>query len=106
MLGSLTGVVFMHLHYEKGLPLKPRTLLYPLLGERVMRGPIGALVDACCVLAVIAGTVGPVGFLGIQVSYGLNALFGIPDTYATQLVLLAILTLGQHVEHITPMRSK
>ncbi|MBR9755178.1 BCCT family transporter [Cobetia sp. 4B] len=93
VLGSLTGVVFMHLHYEKGLPLKPRTLLYPLLGERVMRGPIGALVDACCVLAVIAGTVGPVGFLGIQVSYGLNALFGIPDTYATQLVLLAILTL-------------
>ena len=92
VLGSLTGVVFMHLHYEKGLPLKPRTLLYPLFGERVMYGPIGTLVDVCCVLAVIAGTVGPVGFLGIQLSYGLNALFGIPDTYATQLVLLAILT--------------
>ncbi|MDA5564088.1 BCCT family transporter [Cobetia sp. MMG027] len=92
VLGSLTGVVFMHLHYEKGLPLKPRTLLYPLFGDRVMRGPAGALVDACCVLAVIAGTVGPVGFLGIQLSFGLNALFGIPDTYTTQLVLLAMLT--------------
>ena len=29
MLGSLTGIIFMYLHYEKGLPLKPRTLLYP-----------------------------------------------------------------------------
>ncbi|MGO2415152.1 MAG: BCCT family transporter, partial [Cobetia crustatorum] len=92
MLGSLTGIIFMYLHYEKGLPLKPRTLLYPLFGDRVMRGPIGSLVDACCVLAVVAGTVGPIGFLGLQVSYGLNALFGIPDTYATQLALLAVLT--------------
>ncbi|WP_158775124.1 BCCT family transporter [Cobetia sp. L2A1] len=92
MLGSLTGIVFMYLHYEKGLPLKPRTLLYPVFGERVMRGPIGTLVDSCCVLAVVAGTVGPIGFLGLQVSYGLNALFGIPDTYATQLALLAVLT--------------
>ena len=92
MLGSLTGIIFMYLHYEKGLPLKPRTLLYPLFGDRVMRGPIGALVDACCVLAVVAGTVGPIGFLGLQVSYGLNALFGIPDTYATQLTLLLVLT--------------
>ncbi|MBR9827310.1 MAG: BCCT family transporter [Oceanospirillales bacterium] len=88
ILGSLTGIIFMHLHYEKGLPLKPRTLLYPVFGERVMKGPFGAIVDACCVLAVVAGTVGPIGFLGLQVSFGLEFLFGIPDTYATQVCVL------------------
>lgn len=88
ILGSLTGLVYMYLHYEKGLPLKPRTLLYPVLGERVMTGPLGALVDACCVLAVVAGTVGPIGFLGLQVSFGLEKLFGIPNTYTTQLAIL------------------
>nr|WP_282450532.1 BCCT family transporter [Marinobacter xestospongiae] len=88
ILGSLTGIVFMYLHYERNLPLKPRTLLYPVLGDRVMTGPLGVIVDSCCVLAVVAGTVGPIGFLGLQVSFGLEKLFGIPDTYATQLAIL------------------
>lgn len=91
ILGSLTGVVFMYLHYEKGLPLKPRTLLYPVLGDKVMKGPLGAIVDAACVLAVVAGTVGPIGFLGLQVSFGLEKLFGIPDVYATQVTILMAL---------------
>ncbi|MBR9866563.1 MAG: BCCT family transporter [Oceanospirillales bacterium] len=89
ILGSLTGIVFMYLHYEKGLPLKPRTLLYPVFGDKVMTGPLGSIVDSCCVLAVVAGTVGPIGFLGLQVSFGLEKLFGIPNTYATQLMILA-----------------
>lgn len=88
ILGSLTGIIFMYLHYEKGLPLKPRTLLYPVLGQRVMSGPLGAIVDACCVLAVVAGTVGPIGFLGLQVSFSLEFLFGIPDTYTSQICVL------------------
>ncbi|GGO87919.1 glycine/betaine ABC transporter [Marinobacterium nitratireducens] len=88
ILGSLTGVVYMYLHYEKGLPLKPRTLLYPVFGDRVMTGVFGAVVDACCVLAVVAGTVGPIGFLGLQVSFGLEKLFGISNDYSTQLMIL------------------
>ena len=88
ILSSLTGIVFMYLHYEKGLPLQPRTLLYPLFGEKALRGPLGTIVDASSVLAVIAGTVGPIGFLGLQVGYGLEKLFDIPDTYGTQLMVL------------------
>lgn len=91
ILGSLSGIVLMHLHYEKGLPLKPRTLLYPLLGERVMGGWLGALIDACCVLAVVAGTIGPIGFLGLQVSFGLDKLFGISNDYGTQLTIICLL---------------
>lgn len=88
ILGSLTGIVYMYLHYEKGLPLKPRTLLYPVFGDKVMKGAFGTIVDSCCVLAVVAGTVGPIGFLGLQVSFGLEKLFGIPNTYSTQLAIL------------------
>lgn len=91
ILGSLTGIVFMYLHYEKGLPLKPRTLLYPVFGDKVMTGVFGAVVDASCVLAVVAGTVGPIGFLGLQVSFGLEKLFGIPNTYGTQVTILVAL---------------
>lgn len=89
ILASLTGIVLSHLHYDRGLPLLPRTLLYPVFGDYVMRGWFGAIVDAVCVLAVAAGTIGPIGFLGLQVSYGLNVLFGMPDVFAVQAAVVA-----------------
>lgn len=91
VLGSLTAIVLAHAHYVKGQPLQPRTLLYPVLGERLMRGPLGSVVDACCVIAVVAGTVGPIGFLATQVSFGLHELLGLPEGYTGQLLILAVL---------------
>ncbi|MDX1654308.1 MAG: BCCT family transporter, partial [Candidatus Competibacteraceae bacterium] len=91
ILGSLTTVVLAYLHYDRKLPLKPRTLLYPVFGDRVMTGWFGALVDSVCVLAVVAGTVGPIGFLGLQVSFGLFTLFGLPEGYVTQFGVLLFL---------------
>ena len=91
VLGSLTAVVLAHAHYVKGQPLQPRTLLYPIFGERLMRGPLGGLVDACCVIALVAGTVGPIGFLATQVSFGYHELFGLPEGYTGQLMILALL---------------
>jgi len=55
VLGSLTAVALAHAHYVKGQPLQPRTLLYPVLGEKLMRGWLGGTVDALCVIAVVAG---------------------------------------------------
>nr|WP_254683206.1 BCCT family transporter [Phaeobacter piscinae] len=91
ILGSLSTVMLMYYHYEKGLPLAPRTLLYPVFGDKAINGPIGVIADASSIIAVVAGTVGPIGFLGLQVSYGLSDLFGIPDVFATQFVVIGAL---------------
>jgi choline-glycine betaine transporter len=91
VLGSLTAVVLAHAHYDKGQPLQPRTLLYPVLGEKVMKGWFGGVVDALCVIAVVAGTVGPIGFLATQVSFGLHDLFGFSQGFGTQLIILIVL---------------
>jgi choline-glycine betaine transporter len=101
ILGALTTVMLMHYHYDKGLPLAPRTLLYPVFGDRAINGPIGLIADASCIIAVVAGTVGPIGFLGLQMSYGLNALFGIPDTFATQTVVILALASLYTISAIT-----
>lgn len=85
---SLTSIVMMYLHYNKGLPLKPRTLLYPVFGMKIYKSWYGALADAVCVIAVVAGTVGPIGFLGLQVGYGFEHLFGIANNYTTQLLII------------------
>ena len=101
ILGALSSVMLMHYHYEKGLPMAPRTLLYPVFGNAAINGPIGWIADAACIIAVVAGTVGPIGFLGLQVSYGLNALFGVPDTFVTQACVIAGLVAIYTISAIT-----
>lgn len=91
ILGSLAAIMLMHYHYDKGLPLAPRTLLYPVFGDKAIHGPIGTITDAACIIAVVAGTVGPIGFLGLQVAYGLHTLFGVPDGFVTQALVIAAL---------------
>lgn len=91
VLGSLGAIVMMR-GVQRGMPLRPRTLLHPLLGERVSHSKVGTAVDITCIIAVVAGTVGPIGFLGLQVSYGLSQVFGTPDTYAVQLAVIVALT--------------
>lgn len=101
ILGGLTTIMLMHYHYDKGLPLAPRTLLYPVFKDKAINGPIGWIADASCVIAVVAGTVGPIGFLGLQVSYGMSDLFGIPDGFATQAVVIAGLVALYTISAIT-----
>ncbi len=92
VLGSLLAIVLMHLHYDKGLPLAPRTLLYPLFGQRALKGPIGTLADAASIIAVVAGTIGPIGFLGLQISSAMHAVWGLPNTIVTQSLTIVLVT--------------
>ncbi|WP_414627735.1 BCCT family transporter [Alkalihalophilus pseudofirmus] len=89
ILGTL-GVVVLMYGYSKGLPFKPRTLLYPLVGKNIMNknNVLGIAVDSFSIIAVAAGTIGPIGFLGLQAAYGLDSLFGIPNTFLTQLLII------------------
>lgn len=88
ILGTLSAVVLMYGHYHKSMPMKPRTLLYPMFGEKINNNIIGKVIDAFSIIAVAAGTIGPIGFLGLQASYGLQAVFGIPDVFLTQLMII------------------
>ncbi|SET20364.1 Choline-glycine betaine transporter [Salinibacillus kushneri] len=91
-LGTLATIVLMYAHYHKGYPLKPRTILYPLFGEKIFgKSVIGSTADIVAIIAVAAGTMGPIGFLGLQVGYGLNDLFGIPNTLTTNIIIMAAL---------------
>lgn len=97
ILGTLGAFVLMYAHYHRGAPLKPRALLYPIFGDKIMRKSVlGTFVDTFSIVSVAAGTIGPIGFLGLQASYGLSALFGIPDTLLVQtlIVVVTVLTAG------------
>jgi glycine betaine transporter len=88
---SLTAIILLTCHYEKGLPLAPRTILYPLLGRRAIEPPVGTVVDACVLIAVIAGICGPIGFLALQLGYGLDVLLDIPNGFAMHATVIVVL---------------
>ncbi|MDO5727070.1 MAG: BCCT family transporter, partial [Bowdeniella nasicola] len=89
ILGT-TGAVILSRAHEKGLPLRPRSLLYPL-GENIVQSWIGKVADIVAIIAVVAGTVGPIGFLGLQVAYGLHDYLGWTNNYPLQLGVIIVL---------------
>lgn len=89
--GSLATLVMMR-GVEKGMPLRPRTLLWPIMGERIRTHWIGTVADISCVVAVVAGTVGPIGFLGLQMSYIGGEMFGVGSGFGTQVAIIVGLT--------------
>ncbi|MBH0231146.1 BCCT family transporter [Halobacillus yeomjeoni] len=96
-LGTVATIVLMYAHYHKGYPLKPRTILYPIAGEKIFNknSVLGSTADIVSIVAVAAGTIGPIGFLGLQVGYALDYLFGIPNTMFTQsLVIIFLVTIA------------
>ncbi|MBB6450851.1 choline-glycine betaine transporter [Geomicrobium halophilum] len=99
--GTLAVVVLMY-GQSKGMPLKPRILLYPIFGEKIMeKSTLGTLVDSFSIVAVAAGTIGPIGFLGLQVAYMMDELFGVPNTLVTQLVIVFGLVLIAAISAMT-----
>lgn len=96
ILGTLSTIVLMYAHFHRGMPLKPRSLLYPIFGEKIMKNSVlGTTVDAFSIIAVAAGTIGPIGFLGLQAAYGLQEIFGIPNNTTTQiLIIVGVVTIA------------
>ncbi|MGD9016297.1 MAG: BCCT family transporter, partial [Desulfobacterales bacterium] len=76
-------------------------LLYPVFGEKIMNNTLGKVVEGFSILAVAAGTIGPIGFLGLQVSFALQKLFGIPDVYGTQLMIIIALVIVYTISAVT-----
>ncbi|GAB4075157.1 BCCT family transporter [Barrientosiimonas marina] len=92
ILGTLATIVMMYVHYTKGYPMRPRALLFPIFGEKIFhKSVIGAAADIFSIIATAAGTLGPLGFLGLQISYGLNDLFGIPNTVTVSILVIVVL---------------
>ncbi|MEL6543654.1 MAG: BCCT family transporter [Myxococcota bacterium] len=90
VVGTL-GAITLSVVHERGVPLTPRALLAGWLSERTLAGPLGSVIDALAIVAALAGTIGPIGFLGLQLAYAAKVLVGAPDGYLTQLFVLGLL---------------
>jgi choline/glycine/proline betaine transport protein len=85
------AVALGYFSFRRGLPLRPASALYSLLGERIHGWP-GAVVDILAVFGTLFGLATSLGIGGQQVGAGLNTLFGIPNTTFLQVVIILAIT--------------
>jgi len=96
----LMGLGVAYFSYRKGLPLAIRSCFHPLLGDRIYGWP-GHVVDILAVLGTLFGLATSLGLGAMQVSAGLHHLFGVGHTTATQLVLIAVITVCATLSLVT-----
>lgn len=85
------AVSIAYCHFRIGLPLAPRSILYPLLGKRV-HGHIGHGVDILCTVGTLLGVATSLGLGAMQINVGLGTFTGIGTTTGVQVIIIASIT--------------
>ncbi|PBJ81661.1 choline transporter [Lysobacteraceae bacterium NML93-0399] len=89
---AVVALSLAYFAYRHGLPLRIRSSLYPIIGDRI-HGPIGHAVDTFAVLGTIFGLATSLGLGVIQINAGLNYLFDVTVSTGVQVVLIIVITL-------------
>ncbi len=87
---ALAAMAMAYFAYRHNLPLALRSALYPLIGKRI-NGPIGYTVDALGIIATVFGIGADMGFGVLHLNAGLGHLFGVADSHAVQVTLVAVM---------------
>ncbi|MBQ6810678.1 MAG: BCCT family transporter [Firmicutes bacterium] len=91
---TITGLCVAWFVYKRGLPNLISSGFYPMLGDKVTKGP-GKIIDAFSLIAVVCGVSMSVGFAAVQFSSGLKTIYGVPDSiWVTFGVVALIAVLG------------
>ncbi|ODN53807.1 choline transporter [Acinetobacter sp. 51m] len=88
---TLVGLSLAYFAYRHQLPLKIRSALYPLIGQKIY-GPIGDGVDTFATIGTVFGVATTLGFGVTQINSGLNYLFGVEQAPSTQVILIIVVS--------------
>ena len=96
---ALVGLGIAYFTMNSGLPMAPRSVLYPVFGQRTWGWP-GHIVDMLAILATVFGLATSLGLGARQAASGLSFLFGIDSGLPTQIgfiILIALVTVASVV---------
>ncbi|MTD31441.1 BCCT family transporter [Planomicrobium sp. YIM 101495] len=88
---GMVALALAFFQFRKGEPALISATLKPIFGDK-MNGPLGTLIDVLAVFATVFGVATSLGFGASQINGGLSYLFGVPQEYWVQLVIIAAVT--------------
>jgi len=80
-----------YFHFRIGLPLAPRSVLWPLIGERIYGMP-GHVTDIVCTVGTLLGVATSLGLGAMQINAGLSMSLGIEVSTLVQVLIIASIT--------------
>ncbi len=89
---AIVALVLAYFNFRKGEPGLISATLKPVLGKKAMEGTLGTIVDVLAVVATVVGVATTLGFGATQINGGLSFLFGIPNNFTTQFIIVAAVT--------------
>ena len=89
---AVVALALAYFQFRKNEPALISRTLRPIFGNKV-EGPLGVIIDVISVFATVGGVAVSLGLGAMQISGGLNYLFGVPDTILTQGVIIVIVTI-------------
>ncbi|WP_019379080.1 BCCT family transporter [Virgibacillus halodenitrificans] len=90
---GLVALVLAYFKFHRDSPGLISATLVPLFGEKSMRGAAGKIIDTLAVVATVIGVAATLGFGSAQISGGFAFLFGTPETFSVQLLIIVIATI-------------
>src|SRR5699024_8943744 len=88
---AFVGVCLAYFQFRKKLPATISSAFYPLIGDRIY-GPIGKAIDIIVVLSIVVGISTSLGFGVLQISSGMAYQWGITNSTAMHMVIIAVVT--------------
>jgi len=88
---SAIALPLAYFHFRLKLPMAPRSMLYPLIGDRIY-GPIGHAVDVLCTVGTLFGVATSLGLGAAQINAGLTRIAGVGQSTSAQIVLVVSIT--------------
>ena len=89
---AVMGLGLAYFQFRKKEPTLVSSLLKPTLGDKKSTNWIKTAIDIFTVVLTVIGVATSFGMGCLQISSGLNHLFGIPDNQITWLILIIIIT--------------
>lgn len=89
---AVIGLALAYLTFRKNKPALISTILEPIIGTKNAEGGLGKVIDILAIFATIAGVVTSLGLGAMQISAGLNYVFGIPTNLIIQGIIIVVVT--------------
>lgn len=88
----IVAMVMGYFQFRKGKPGLLSWTVEPLIGEKNVRGLPGKTIDCLAVVVTLFGVANSLGMGAMQVTTGLNKVYGIPNTTTVSIILILVIT--------------
>lgn len=86
------AIAIGYFHFRKDLPLAPRSILYPLIGDKIY-GWIGHVVDVLCTVGTLLGVSTSLGLGAMQINSGVAEFYdAVSVDVTTAIFIIALIT--------------